>query len=136
MNGRTFALWFRIVAAILSLFGLFYYFFGLRVFSEAVPLIPHAVLLPWTSALYGAIMTGWGVTLLSVGRLAFRRNDGELRRALVAGLAVWLALEAAASAWLGVWFNVGVDIAVFILFALPLFRARRSSLTDVESHDV
>lgn len=125
MNGRTAALWFRVVSAILVLFGLFYYFFGFRVFSEALPLIPHAALLPWTSALYAAIMVGWGVTLLSVGRLAFRRKDVELQRALLAGLAVWLALEAAASAWLGVWFNVGVDIAVFVLFALPLVRADR-----------
>lgn len=123
MNGRAFARWFRIVAVILILFGLFFTFFGLRVFSDAVPIIPHEVLLPWESALYGAIMVGWGVTLLFVGRVAFRRKDRELKRALVAGLAVWLALEAAASAWFGVWFNVGVDIAVFILFAIPLFRA-------------
>jgi hypothetical protein len=68
-------------------------------------------------------MVGWGVTLFFVGRLAFRRKDSELKRALVVGLAAWLALEAAASAWLGVWFNVGVDVAVFILFAIPLFRA-------------
>lgn len=123
MNRRISALWFPFVTAILILFGLFYYFFGFRVFSDAVPLIPHAALLPWTSALYGAIMVGWGVTLLSVGRLAFRRKDLELQRALLAGLAVWLFLEAAASAWLGVWFNVGVDIAVFVLFAVPLFSA-------------
>jgi hypothetical protein len=115
-------MWFQIVTAILILFGLFFVFFGLRVFSDAVPLIPHEVLLPWTSALYGTIMVGWGVMLFFVGRLAFRRKDGELKRALLTGLAAWLALEAAASAWLGVWFNVGVDIVVFILFAIPLFQ--------------
>ncbi len=123
MNGCISAMWFRIVTAILILFGLFFIFFGLRMFSEVVPIIPREVLLPWESALYGAIMVGWGVTLFFVGRLAFRRKDSELKRALVVGLATWLALEAAASAWFGVWFNVGVDIAVFILFAIPLFRA-------------
>jgi hypothetical protein len=35
---------------------------------------------------------------------------------------VWLAVEAAASAWFGVWFNVGVDAGVLILFAIPLLR--------------
>jgi hypothetical protein len=123
MNGRISAMWFRMVTAILILFGLFFFFFGLRMFSEVVPIIPHDVLLPWESALYGAIMVGWGVTLFFVGRLAFRRNDSELKRALVVGLAAWLALEAATSAWLSVWFNFGVDIAVFILFAIPLFGA-------------
>lgn len=123
MNGRLFAMWFRIVTAILILFGLFFMFFGLRTFSEVVPIIPHEALLPWESALYGAIMVGWGATLFFVGRLAFRRKDAELKRALFTGLTVWLVLEAAASAWLGVWFNVGVDVAVFILFSIPLSRA-------------
>ena len=120
---RRWSVWFRIVTAILILFGLFFMVFGLRTFSEVVPIIPHKTLVPWESALYGTIMVGWGVTLYLVGRVAFRREDRELKRALIAGLAAWLALEAAASAWLGVWFNVGVDVAVFILFAVPLFRA-------------
>ena len=123
MKERTSATWFRIVTSILILFGVFFVLFGFRVFSDLIPLIPREVLLPWTSALYGTIMVGWGVTLLLVGRLAFRQKDRELKRALLTGLAAWLALEAAASAWLGVWFNLGVDIAVFILFAVPLFRA-------------
>ena len=123
MNEGAYVTWFRVVTAILSLFGLFFIFFGLRVFSDTVPLIPHAVLLPWTSALYGTVMVGWGATLFLVGQIAFRRKDHELKRALLAGLAVWLALEALASAWFGVWFNVGVDVVVFILFAIPLFRS-------------
>lgn len=120
MNKPQIALWFRVITVILILFGLVYVFFGLRIFSDAAALIPHDVLLPWESALYGAIMLGWGVTLLLVGRVAFRRDDHELKRALLAGLAVWLAVEAAASAWFGVWFNVGVDVAVLVLFGIPL----------------
>jgi len=124
MIQQQLALWFRVVATILILFGLLYVFFGLRIFSDNVGLIPHRVLLPWESSLYGAIMLGWGVTLLLVGRVAFHRRDHELKRALFAGLAVWLAVEAAASAWFGVWFNVGVDIVVFFLFGIPLLSER------------
>ena len=123
MNGRLFWAWFRVVTAILILFGLFFIFFGLKTFSEVLPLIPQKTLLPWESDLYGAIMVGWGLTLSFVGRLAFQRKDSELKKALIIGLAAWLSLEAAASAWLGVWFNVGVDVVVFILFAIPLLRA-------------
>lgn len=118
--------WFRAVTVILVLFGLLYFFFGLKIFSDTLPLIPRDVILPWTSALYGAIMTGWGVTLYSVGGVAFRRNDVELKRMLLTGLGAWLVLEAAVSGWLGVWFNVGVDVGVFILFAIPLLRGRQS----------
>src|SRR5471030_1688740 len=115
MSKRQIALWFRVVAVILVLFGLLYIFAGLKVLP-----VSHKVLLPWESALYGAIMTGWGVTLLLVGRIAFRRDDAELKQALLVGLAIWLAIEAAASAWFGVWFNVGVDVVVLILFGIPL----------------
>ena len=122
MNHRVFTAWFRAVSIILILFGLLYVFFGLRIFSDIVADISHDVLLPWESALYGAIMAGWGVTLLLIGRIAFRREDRELKRTLLVGLAVWLTIEAAASAWFGVWFNVGVDIAVLCLFSVPLLR--------------
>jgi hypothetical protein len=110
------------VSLILCGFGLLYFFFGLKIFSYTVPLIPRDVLLDWESALYGAIMLGWGVTLVLLGRIAFKRDDQELKRILFVGLVVWLAFEAAASAWLGVWFNVGVDAAVAALFAVPLLR--------------
>lgn len=122
MKNHLFARWFRAVACILILFGLAFVVFGLRIFSDTVRLVPRHVLLPWESALYGAIMVGWGTTLFVAGRLAFRWDDRELKNALLIGLAVWLTLEAAASAWFGVWFNVGVDIVVFALFAIPLFR--------------
>lgn len=124
MNQRQIALWFNVITIVLILFGLVYVLFGLRIFSDDIALIPHDILLPWESSLYGAIMLGWGVTLILVGRVVFRRNDRELKRALIAGLAVWLAVEAVASAWFGVWFNVGVDIAVLLLFSIPLLSNR------------
>jgi hypothetical protein len=72
-----------------------------------------------------AIMMGWGVTFLLVGRVAFRQESQELKRALLTGLAVWPAVEAAGSAWFGVWFNVGVDAGVLLLFAIPLLALPR-----------
>ena len=122
MKNQVFATWFRVITVILILFGMVFIFFGLRMFSETIALVPRQVLLPWESALYGAIMVGWGVTLLFVGRYAFQRKDGGLKKALLGGLAVWLGLEALASAWFGVWFNVGVDVAVLALLAVPLSR--------------
>ena len=117
MRKQPFALWFRIVSVILILFGILYVFVGLKVLP-----VQRNVLLDWESALYGALMMGWGTTLLLIGRIAFQRNDQELKRALLIGLLVWLAIEAAASVWFGVWFNVGVDTVVFALFLVPLLR--------------
>lgn len=72
-------------------------------------------------------MMGWGVTLLMVGRVAFSRGDAELMRILPYGLSIWLIVEGLFSAHLGVWFNVGVDVAVLGLFAFPLIRGVSSS---------
>src|SRR5215472_14001371 len=61
-----------------------------------------------------------GTTLFLAGRLAFRRNDAELMKILLSGLIVWLVVEAIFSFYLGVFFNVGVDLAVLALFSFPL----------------
>lgn len=129
MKTQSFALWFRIVSVILAMFGLLYVFVGLKVFAGLtvfghVSVLPAQgnVLIEWESALYGAIMIGWAVTLALVGRIAFQRDDRALKQALLLGLFLWLVIEAAASMWLGVWFNTGVDVVVFALFAIPLLR--------------
>lgn len=109
--------WFILVSAILVLFGMLYATLGLKVLP-----VNSGVLLNWESDLYGAIMTGWGVTLLLVGKIAFNNRDRRLKQALLAGVLTWLAVEAISSAVLGVWFNVGVDFAVALLFALPLIQ--------------
>jgi hypothetical protein len=104
----------------LVLSGVFFALFGLDVLP-----VNKDVLLQWESAIYGAIMIGWGATLLLAGRLAFRRNDTELMKILLVGLAAWLIVEALFSLYLGVFFNVGVDVGVLALFSFPLIKAIR-----------
>lgn len=119
MTTRSRAIWFATISTILILWGIAFAFFGLNI----LPLRDPTVLIPWESALYGAIMIGWGVTLLLVGRVAFRRNDHGLRRALLFGIVIWLLVEGCFSSYLHVWFNVGVDAAVLVLFCIPLAGA-------------
>jgi len=47
---------------------------------------------------------------------------------LLYGLTVWLVVEALFSAYLGVWFNVGVDIGVLALFSVPLIKSIRKTI--------
>ena len=116
------SIWFSTISVILVLWGIVFAFFGL----DILPVINKDILLPWESALYGAIMMGWGVTLLMVGRIAFRRNDVELMKAMLYGIVLWLIVEGLFSAYLGVWFNVGVDIGVLILFSYPIIKVLRN----------
>jgi hypothetical protein len=118
MSLKQLLIWFSSVSAILVIVGVVFAFFGLKILP-----VDRQTLLPWQSAIYGAIMMGWGTTLLCVGRVAFRRKDKEIMKALVYGLIVWLVVEAAFSIYFRVWFNVGVDVAVLALFSIPLLKA-------------
>ena len=115
MKPKQMLVWFGTVSVILVLFGILFAFWGLGILP-----VDRGVLLRWESALYGAIMMGWGTTLFLAGRLALQRNDSHLIKALLYGLTVWLVVEALFSAYLRVWFNVGVDIGVLALFSIPL----------------
>ena len=123
MSEKTLLLWFSVISVSLILWGVVFAAFGL----DVLPIINRAVLLEWESALYGAIMIGWGTTLFLVGRAVLRRGDRKLARSLLLGIMLWLVIEAAFSAWFGVWFNVGVDAVVLALFVVPLIAVRRSA---------
>lgn len=115
-------LWFSVVSVILMLWGVVFAFFGLGILP-----VERTVLLSWESAIYGAIMIGWGTTLLLVGRIALRRNDVALTKSILVGIAVWLLVEAAFSVRFRVWFNVAVDVGVLMLFAVPLMASIRAT---------
>ena len=128
MQHGTLKVWFFAVSTVLVLFGILFVFFGLKVLP-----VSTEVLLPWESSLYGAIMVGWGATLLLIGGIAFHREDPELKRALWVGLTLWLVIEAAASAYFKVWFNVGVDAAVLILFRSHCYATAENNLFGLDT---
>lgn len=115
MEEKQSASWFRLFSSILIFWGIFFAFFGLGLSPVKVQL-----LMTWQSVLYGSIMTGWGVTLFFVGRIAFKRNDVELMKAMLYGLFSWLLTEAFFSLYLGVWKNVLLDSIVLVVVGLPL----------------
>jgi hypothetical protein len=117
MKSKQLLVMFSTVSVILVAIGISYAIFGLGILP-----VGKAVLLHWESSIYGAIMIGWGTTLFLIGRIAFRKNDTELMKALLYGLIAWLIMEALFSAFLGVWFNVGVCVVVLMLFGFPLLK--------------
>lgn len=128
MDLKLLMTWFCTVSCILVLVGILFSSLGFGVIAGVSESMIGLNILPadkdrllsWESAIYGAIMIGWGVTLFLIGRLAFRRKDADLMKIMLYGIFIWLAIEAIFSAYLGVLFNVGVDVAVFAVFSLPL----------------
>jgi len=114
---NKFNIWFSTVSIILILFGILYCFAGLKILP-----VDKSVLTDWESSIYGAIMIGWGTTLFLIGNLAFRRQDKELMKILLYGIIIWLIIEAVFSFYHRVYFNIGVDIVVAILFAYPIIK--------------
>ena len=63
MNNKNLSSWFSTVSIILILFGVLYCFAGLKIFvTTGILPVDKDVLIDWESALYGAIMIGWGTT--------------------------------------------------------------------------
>lgn len=131
MRVGKYTIWFLTISCILISAGLIFSFFGFGFFPSSI--LPKNVLLSWESAIYGSVLIGWGTTLFLIGRLAFRRNDIELMKIMLLGIATWLILEAIFSAYLGVFFNVGVDLAVLTLFGVPLVKKIRESKTKIKN---
>ncbi len=125
MKQKSLVTWISIAGIIGVLFGIFYAFFGLMGFPPYDVLIPKEVITPWSNGLYGSIFIGFSVLLFFVGRHAFQKNDKVLMKILLYGICSWLIVEAAFSLYYGVYFNVGVDLALAVFLGYPLIKGVR-----------
>lgn len=74
----------------------------------------------WVYGAWGATVAGWGITAAFVVRFALSRRQPWAWWALVAGIGVWFVIDTAVSALAGVWVNVGLNVLVLLVFAVPL----------------
>ncbi len=81
--------------------------------------------LPWVTAMLGATMMGWGVTVFFVARYALRVHSGHLVKATLLGIATWFVVDTAFSAFLGVYFNCAINVIVLAALGYPLLSALR-----------
>ncbi len=95
------------------------------VFFEDMPAEARAFQ-AWIYGVLGATMAGWGVCMLAIVRVPFARRQPWAWTTLVAGLALWYAVDTSLSALHGVWFNVAFNTAALAAAALPLVATRRS----------
>ncbi len=72
----------------------------------------------------GAVMFGWGLTLLLVLMGPFRRGEKEGWNMFALPLAAWFISDTAFSLYAGFWQNAVLNAGFAILFAIPLIATR------------
>lgn len=125
MKQKLFARWITIAGLVGVLFGIFYSIFGLDGLPIYRIIVPQASFDGWSRGLYGAVFIGFSILLLLLGRRAIKTSDKELGKILFIGIAVWLAYEACASLYYGVYLNVLVDIVLTAFLGYPLLKGVR-----------
>ena len=127
MKQKSLVLWISIAGIIGMLFGIFYAFFGLVGFPAYRILVPKESMSAWSNGLYGSMFIGFSVLLFFVGRHALLNKDKVLLKILLYGIYSWLIVEASFSFYYGVYFNVGVDVALSIFLGFPLINGMYTS---------
>ena len=74
----------------------------------------------WTFALFGAVMAGWGLTLVLLIRTSYRRGEPWAWRAVAMPVGVWYLLDTGASVYHGMMINVALNTVVLVAMAVPL----------------
>jgi hypothetical protein len=85
---------------------------GLGARADAYVRLVHGVL--------GAVMSGWAVALLMVVLGPFGRKSRLAWSTVAVSLAVWFLIDTALSLLSGFWPNAVLNVALTILFAIPL----------------
>ena len=99
--------------------------------SGAVP--PQAAAYSsWVLSAWGATVAGWGLLLTFVVRGPFHARQPWVWPAIAVSLGLWFVLDTLASLRHEVAFNVGLNVAIFILAAIPLLATRKAFVPSGE----
>jgi len=80
----------------------------------------------WALSAWGATVAGWGLLLTFVVRGPFYARQPWVWPAIAVSLGLWFVLDTVASLRHGVAFNVGLNVAIFVLAAIPLLATRKA----------
>ena len=76
-------------------------------------------------AVLGAVLAGWGATLLALARGPIAHGDAGTVRIAALGLATWFVPDTAVSLLTGFWPNAVLNAVFAAALAIPLWALRR-----------
>jgi hypothetical protein len=97
---------------------------------------PMSSHLRFANGLMGAVVIGWGTTVLILVRHSVRVERSMatiIWRSLMSGLSIWFVADSTISLLNGFWPNAIINLVFFILFVIPVLRC--SLLKRIALHD-
>lgn len=119
-----------IVGALLALFSdyLFADFLNLKInsifFKGEPPMLQVELLKKWLFGISGAVMMGWGLSMLYVVSIPFKQREQWAWRCIFYPVLVWYIIDSAVSVYFGVGFNVIINSVLFLQIVAPLLFLR------------
>ena len=149
MNAEKFWMgWLKITMLIIILAGILLIFFGNSSYAEILnkqinrvfysgKLPEESILLMkgWLIAVSGAVMAGWGSTMLYIVYHPFKKGEKWAWRSIFYPLLIWFLLDSSVSLYYGAIFNVIINCILFFQLIAPLLFLRNLffSIPKVES---
>lgn len=79
----------------------------------------------WMSSVTGAVMAGWGMSMLFLVGHAFKRREKWAWRSMFYPVLLWYLTDSLASAWFDAYFNVMANTVLFLQIIAPLLFLRQ-----------
>jgi hypothetical protein len=90
--------------------------------KQAVMEVGH--LRSWMISITGAVMTGWGLTMLYVVNQPFRKREKWAWNSIFYPMLLWFLVDSSVSAYYGVAFNIIINMIFFLQMIAPLLFLR------------
>jgi len=87
----------------------------------------------WYTGLVGALMMGWGISMLYVVSHPLRKREQWAWRSIFYPVVVWYIIDSGISAYFGVIFNVVINTILFLQIMAPLLFLRNQLFEKIKT---
>lgn len=94
-------------------------------FLGGIPGDPADLMKRWMIAVAGAVMLGWGFTMMHIVNHAFPRKEKWAWRSVFYPIIAWYILDSFISSYFGASFNVIINTILFLQIMAPLLYLRK-----------
>jgi hypothetical protein len=93
-------------------------------FSDGIPGESAEMMRKWLIAVSGAVMLGWGCSMLFIVEKALRYSEKWAWRSMFYPIIIWYVLDSLVSMYFGAIFNAVINSIIFLQLLAPLLFLR------------